>query len=954
MDPSEKACIEVLRPKTVPEGLIAFGTISSVFESHIKIQIPDGVNCIIDQQNINKVYREQLEKYAETHDPNDQPPKLTELFKKGQQYACKIIDRVSRKGYADANDIIATMDPSAIYEDSISSTLLAINHVPMQCVVQSVEDHVYQMDIGFKGLMGSLSLEDAEDYCSCHNQNKKLRVSQVIRCCLKEPVVLSPDVRVVHLSLKKSNLDSNPFADDKISDYLITERCILPGSTSFLTVMKVLNNGLLVNFMNEFSGFVGLNHLKEDWHSTKKNYKISDHIDCTVLYYNCTTKTFALSLKHPSSAAKTLDKLLVDYHPGKFIDSAQVVFKFGPKAVYFKTNDNLKAVSIAKDALEEDPGTLTKDELLTALDTTYPEGSKHKCRVKSINYADLILVVGLRSEFLNLRHLSSEELNPGDFLDAIVKKYTKDGIVVSFGLNIRAIILNTFLQDFVSQTSYKKYPVGQSITCRVLKVDSKKQPTKLYFTNKKELLDNKVPILKSYDGSWKGKSAYGTVIKVGKSGLIIEFFGNVKGFLPNRFLSSVPLKNPGQLCKIGQTIMCTIYRIDPVIPSLNLAVISFKKIVEMKKERKKEMKTKAEIRLAKKIDAKLDRNIDRATKLPKVDKTKSNKNKKRGDEENEVRFVSSDSDIEEKNTDYVFDLGGSSDEEEEGRNQSDSDDGPKEPMTKSRLQRSEEAMLREKSLRDAEKEMLDPDRPPQSILDFERLVLKNPNAAEIWTKYSKFFLNNVETEKARIVCRRALQTINFRLEKEKLKVWLHLIKIEARYGGIESLHKVIDEAAQTNDKITLYQGVSKVLINSNELDEADRIFELMLKLDSMSLDIWMSYIEFVLEQRKNPEQARALFLKACKSISKSDLISLKSRFARLEFKSGDVERGKTVFENLLNDNPKRTDMWLMFEAMIKKYGTRQVDSEEVRERNMQTLKRIAESTETVRKKAKRR
>lgn len=44
------------------------------------------------------------------------------------------------------------------------------------------------------------------------------------------------------------------------------------------------------------------------------------------------------------------------------------------------------------------------------------------------------------------------------------------------------------------------------------------------------------------------------------------------------------------------------------------------------------------------------------------------------------------------------------------------------------------------------------------------------------------------------------------------------------------------------------------------------------------------------------------------------LIDLKtiSRFAQLEYKLGDAERGKTIFEGIVDSHPKRWDMWSIY------------------------------------------
>lgn len=992
MDPSDTVCIEHLKPKTVPEGLVALGTVIQVSEIQLKLQITGGIICLVDRSTVNQIYTNRLQEYANQGGGIECPPKLSHLFKIGQQYVCKIIEKRARKGYPDAQDIIATMDPTSIQEDNIPSTLLAIPQVPLQCVIQSVEDHGYQVDIGFKGLKGFLKFKDSERYCLKHNDKKKFLVGQIIRCCSKTGTTLDESTRVIHLTLDIAALKESNFSQAKASKHELNETCILPGSESFLTVMKVKKDGLIVNFMNEFAGFVGINHLLDEWHTPKKNYKISDEFICTVLYYNSITKTFALSLKKKSVYETTIEHMLKNYHIGQIIKKAKVAYLDGARSVVFKINDTYKAIANVKDSLDGDLSTMTKDELHLTLDATFPDDSKHRCRIRSINLTDLVIVVSLRQEFLSLPYVSVEELKAADFIEVKVTKYVKDGIIVTFGLNLRAIILNSDLHDYLSTNSYKKYPIGKTIKARVLKVDLNKQPARVYLTNKEQLMSPDLVIVQSCDKSFKGKPTYAIINKIAKTGIVVEFFNNAKGFIPRRFLSSVPIKSVDDLFKIGQVISCVIYRVDEGRGSLLVGAIPYENIAKMLKDKKKITDKKKELRQLSRASDKIERNIakmktkkslpDSGLEVAESKKTqkaldisgqnskRESRKRKRQDSGDKIEEIAAGSEIlqsvgginwsadftsaagAEPSRDEDYDDDADSSLSEGSQDGSENEENAIGPLIKSRRQRSDEARLREDKLREAERNMLDSDRPPQSVPDFERLLLKTPDSADAWTKYSKFFLDNVETEKARIVCRRALRTINFRLEKEKLKVWLHLIKIEAKYGGHEKLREVIEEAAQTNDRLKLYQGTAKMLSHCGELDEAERLHELMLKSSSKEPTVWIDYIMFLMEHRKELSKARALFDKACKSLMKSDLVGLKSRFAQFEFRFGDVERGKTVYENLLSDNPRRIDLWKVYESMVRKFGSRQLDTPEVNQQNELILERIADSLEHVSKKAR--
>lgn len=955
-DLSDATCIENLRPKTVPEQLVALGTVSQVSDIQVRLQITGGVVCLVDRYNVSQPYTKSLKEYEADYkrgkQPLTEPPRLGELFKKGEQYVCKVIDRQTRKGYADAQDIIATVDPEQIQEDNIPTTLLTIPNIPLQGAIISIEDHGYRVEIGFKNITGFLKFEECEDYCVNRRNGEKFCLGQIVRCCTSEVLEAGSESRVIQLSLRKEILKASKFSKEKCGHHALTPKYILPGSSGYMTVMKVQRDGLIVNFLDEFAGFVGLSHLEQDWQDPRKSYKISDTRKCTVLYYNSATNTFALTLKSQRAIRKTIKQLLGNYHIGQIIKEAEVVFLNGLKSVNFKIG-NSRAVANVRDALDEDVTTMNKDELHLALDAAFPDGSKHKARIKSINYADLMLVLNLRQEFLELSCVSVDELEPADFLEVHVKKYVRDGIVVTFGLNLRAIILNCHLKDYISAKSYKRYPIGMPLKCRVLKIDPDKHPTRVYLTNKEQLMDPEMTIIDAYDKSFRGETVNAIVVKLKTDGLIVELFNNVKGFIPLRFCSNAKIRAVTDLFEVGQVVTCTAYRIEPSRQTLSLSIVPYEKVVELMKEKAKQKRDK--LKESNRIDFKIEKveiaaRANKQSKKRKSQTDNENRSKKsklqHGDENNVVTKDQSDVENEEN--------GESEHGEEEGDEEANYSvgDHQEQPLEepkkqKSRLERSREAKEREEKIREVERKLLDTNRPAQSVGDFEKLVIKTPNAADVWIKYSKFFLDNIETEKARIVCRRALKTINFRMEKEKLKVWLHMIMIEAKFGGLEKLRELVEEAAQTNDKLELYRRASKVLVSCGELDEAERMYDQLLhKLGGKRLpDAWLDYVVFLMERRKDLAKARGVFETAVKSFAQQkqhlDAIHFRSRFAHLEFRFGDVERGKTLFENLLSEHPKRMDLWSVYEGAIRKFGTRQLDSEEVRQQNEQILERIA-------------
>jgi rRNA biogenesis protein RRP5 len=107
---------------------------------------------------------------------------------------------------------------------------------------------------------------------------------------------------------------------------------------------------------------------------------------------------------------------------------------------------------------------------------------------------------------------------------------------------------------------------------------------------------------------------------------------------------------------------------------------------------------------------------------------------------------------------------------------------------------------------------------PQSNEDFERLLLGSPNSSYLWIQYMSFQLPLSELDKAREIARRAIQTINFREEKERLNVWIALLNLENVYGTEDSLQAVFKEAARANDSKTVHLRLASILDQAEKLE----------------------------------------------------------------------------------------------------------------------------------------
>uniref|UniRef100_A0A0K0DLM4 TPR_REGION domain-containing protein n=1 Tax=Angiostrongylus cantonensis TaxID=6313 RepID=A0A0K0DLM4_ANGCA len=199
---------------------------------------------------------------------------------------------------------------------------------------------------------------------------------------------------------------------------------------------------------------------------------------------------------------------------------------------------------------------------------------------------------------------------------------------------------------------------------------------------------------------------------------------------------------------------------------------------------------------------------------------------------------------------------------------------------------------------------------PETHEDFARLLRKDPNSAEIWIRYISFFLEKNDLRMARATAERALTVINYREETEIFNIWTAYLNMEVAYGDENSTKEIFQRSCGNADALKMHI----------QMAEADEVYEVMLKkFRANSDDIWTLYGEHLMKTDR-ADKARDLMKKALTSVPKQRHVPIISRFAQMEFRKGDIERGRTLFESLVSAYPKKTDLWLVYADLSLKHS----------------------------------
>ncbi|KAF6716045.1 RRP5-like protein [Oryzias melastigma] len=253
---------------------------------------------------------------------------------------------------------------------------------------------------------------------------------------------------------------------------------------------------------------------------------------------------------------------------------------------------------------------------------------------------------------------------------------------------------------------------------------------------------------------------------------------------------------------------------------------------------------------------------------------------------------------------------------------SDAEDHDRSEKTqkKSRHELEQEKKAAERALVQREAELMDPNLRPQDASAFERLILASPNSSLLWLQYMAHHLQATQIEQARSVAERALKTISFREEQEKLNVWVALLNLENMYGTEESLKKVFERAVQFCEPMPVYQQLADIYNKCNKTKEAESLYKTMVKRFRQNKAVWLSYGSFLLQQGQS-NAASALLQRALASLPAKESVDVIAKFAQLEFRYGNPETGRSMFDKVLTSYPKRTDLWSIFIDLEIKHGS---------------------------------
>jgi ribosomal protein S1/tetratricopeptide (TPR) repeat protein len=221
------------------------------------------------------------------------------------------------------------------------------------------------------------------------------------------------------------------------------------------------------------------------------------------------------------------------------------------------------------------------------------------------------------------------------------------------------------------------------------------------------------------------------------------------------------------------------------------------------------------------------------------------------------------------------------------------------------------------TLEQGERELVEALDKPQTAADYERLLLGRPNDARLWIAYMALHLANGQLPEARAIAERALQTIHFREQAARLRLWIAYLNLERHANpSTDPLdNDVFRRALENCDSEQLHLRFASALEAAQEPALAMRVYERACQRHGHRLvSVWTCYGAFCFLRSSQAALGRSLLERALRTLAEpAQHIQCILKFAIFEFRGcGDPERGRTLLESLIQAFPKRLDFWNVY------------------------------------------
>lgn len=621
---------------------------------------------------------------------------------------------------------------------------------------------------------------------------------------------------VFELSAKPSSLESKDF------DPLSLDKVKI-GSSWIGFVNNIGDDCLWINISPNVRGRLRLTDLSDDLSlvgDMAKNFPVGSALKVHVTGIDADKNRLDLSARHGASPNKTS---ISDFSKGEIllgrvtrVTERQVLVQLSDIAV-----GAINLIDMADDYTKVNPAAFHKNEVLRVcvVDIDVP----NKKILLSVR-PSRVLSSSLPIQDPEITAISQLKVN--DIVRGFVRRVANNGLFVTLGHNVTAYVRISDLSDSYLKEWQSEFQVDQLVRGRIILADA--ESNKLQMSLKESVLEPnyKTPI--TIKDLKRGQIVTGKVRNVEEFGAFIAIDGtaNLSGLCHRTEMAELKVEDARKLFEKGDIVKAKIVKIDYNKERISLGLkASYFKDSDNESDGENSEDENEEDVSESEDDGGMHLELESGDDISMggVDL----ENALNGDDS---ESDASDEDVKMAGTEDAgvtgglvtsgFDWAGNTTTGADEGNDSDSDSDNQAAAKKKKRRKPDIQVDRTGDL-DA--------NGPQSIADYERLLLGEPDSSLLWLKYMAFQLELSEVDKAREIAERALRSISIGQDTEKFNVWVAMLNLENTFGNDDSLEDVFKRACQYNDPQEIHERMTSIYIQSGKNDV--RLYLLFFKPD---------------------------------------------------------------------------------------------------------------------------
>ena len=603
--------------------------------------------------------------------------------------------------------------------------------------------------------------------------------------------------------------------DQNLAEFdVLTLAKVKVGLSYLVFVNNVSDDCIWVNLSPNVRGRIRAMDVSNDISLPKdlvKNFPVGSALRATVLSVDVTNNRLDLSARPggPSShlCLKDLTKGMV--LPGR-------VTKVSERQIMVQLSETLFGSVHLVDMA---------DDYSTANPTTYEKNQTVRVCVKDVDVPNKRITLSTRRSKVLSSSLpvidpditSIAQLEVNDIVRGFVKNVADNGLFIRLASNVTAFAKISDLSDLYIKDWKSSYEVDQLVKGKIIAVDPLLNHVQMTFKQSHLDKDYQPPV--TFNEVKIGQVVTGKIRKVEEFGvfIVIDNSANVSGLCHRSQMADRKAPNPQKLYKEGDVVKVKVLKIDQ-----DKRQISFGLKASFFKEDE-------EVGFDDGDNEMIDSNGAALDQLKDGENQEGDEaaNEAEGIDPDGIRDIDSDIEMDHEDAGGVelpeknevrlykpngpvglstggFDWTGSTFAKDDRDAQSETD--VEQTQTKKKRRRKAEIKIDRTGDLDA--------NGPQSVADFERLLMGQPNSSVLWLSYMAFQLQLTEVTKAREIAERAIKTIHIREYSEKLNVWVALLNLENTYGSEDSLEEAFQRACQYNDSQEIHERLISIHIQS--------------------------------------------------------------------------------------------------------------------------------------------